>query len=516
MLGAPIIINLTGFESQFPSWYNNLRKSQKVKYKPITWTWDGVVKYMSDVEQWFNDNFGLRNELVKLNSLAYRCLNTSQNRDKYLIGKNGFLFKGNLSNNVVSISTGSTIYGTEELEEYYQYLEGIARYFKSRDIPLYMAIPPNKHTIYSEYLPDFLKMKKPTMYDQILAYEGNPLQIIDLREPLLEAKKKYGDLLYYKSDSHWSKLGAYIGYTCIMKEIEKDFPMLNTLELIKYDVSENTMGGDLAYNANLMNWVEDFSVDLTFDKPLDSLTVFHPAGAVYRTGPDEMIDLLQNAVVKNDEKPLKLLYMRDSFGKNLGYFMHHTFGTVVHLYILSDDTENIDEYIEKYDPDIVLFEFVERYLSLKTIDPVVLFDRDLYEGSETMEKHMGEEILARSNKRYNIQVISSDSNMLIYENISGKGSRWSFEDIACPDGFSLGIMVKLHSPKRTFAKLYYANGSQNLSEANSIRKTLDEGWNDVFFKVKTDSFSGHIRLDLGHKKGIYKLESIELRCLKNP
>ncbi len=514
LLVAPLFANLVSFESQFPGWFNDLRNSQKVKYKSLIWTKDGVVKYLSDLEKWYQDNVGFKNELVKLNSLGYRLLNTSQDRNKYIIGKKDFLFKGNLSNNVVSVSTGEFLYTTEELEDYYSYLGQVVRYFKNKNIPLYIAISPNKHTIYSEHLPEYLEMKQPTLYDQIIAYQRNPYNIIDLRAPMLNAKPAYGDLLFYKADSHWSRMGAYIAYLEIMKIISMDFPQIEILKLNDYDVAEEVQGGDLAYHANMMNWVRDFSVNMIFNHPLDSLQVNNIKGVFIKTGPDELVELSQKAIVKNDNKPLILLYLRDSFGKNLGYFLHHTFGTVVHVYILSGEAEKIDEYIEKYDPDIVLFEFVERYLNKKPLAPELWYAKELIDNSETLLELKGKEIINHSSRQVNFQSIREEKKMIVFENKSRPGPQLHFNEKFCSDSGTLCIMVRIFAPQRTIAKLFYSTlGQKKFNQANSITRKLSNGWNNVLFTLKNNELTGRFRLDPGYHKGIYKLESLEIKCL---
>jgi len=508
-----MLANILSFESKFPGWYNNLRERQKVKYKTIVWSKKGVVNYLSDLEKWYDDNVGFRNEMVKLNSIGYRCLNTSQDKNKYIVGKNDFLFIGDKLKNAVSESTGALIFSAEELQNYYGNLAEVIRYFKSKKIPVYIAIPPNKHTIYSEYLPDYLNLLYPTKYDQIIEYLGNPLNIIDLRAPILNEKAKYDDLMFYKADSHWSKLGAYLGYLEIMKKISADYPQIQVLNLKDFEVIENQQGGDLAYNANLMNWVNDFTINLTLNQPLDSLHWIESNEKFKTTGPDELVTkLFQKVTIKNKKKPFTLLYLRDSFGKNLGYFLHHTFGTVVYVYALSGEADRINKYIEKYSPDIVLFEFVERYLDSPILNPEIWFNKEACDTAESLIKLKGKDILNYTNHRVNFKVIREGKNLIEYENVEWGGSRLYFKKFDLPKVNTFYIMAKIFAPQKTVARLFYSTKREwKYNKENSMSAKLKKGWNNIFFKIDDQEFTGRFRLDPGYNKGTYKLESIELK-----
>ena len=256
-----------------------------------------------------------------------------------------------------------------------------------------------------------------------------------------------------------------------------------------------------------------FSINPTFNQPLDSLHWIINNEKFKTTGPDELVKkLFQKVIIKNKKKPFTLLYLRDSFGKNLGYFLHHTFGTVVYVYTLSGEADRINEYIEKYSPDIVLFEFVERYLDSPVLNPDIWFDKEACDTAKSLIKLKGKDILNYTNRRENFKIIREERNMIMYENMEWGGSQLYFKEFDLPEANTFYIMAKIFAPQRTVARLFYSTKRKwKYNEENSMRVKLGKGWNNIFFKIDDQEFTGRFRLDPGYHKGTYELESIELK-----
>ena len=87
-------------------------------------------------------------------------------------------------------------------------------WLKERGIRLQIVVPPNKQSIYSEYLPEVERKRiGPTPLDVLLEQlrQRDPtLPILDLREPVRAAKSQ--GQLYFKTDTHWNPRGLCVGY----------------------------------------------------------------------------------------------------------------------------------------------------------------------------------------------------------------------------------------------------------------------------------------------------------------
>ena len=73
------------------------------------------------------------------------------------------------------------------------------------------------------------KIEDKTQLDHLLDYLDGEFAhgILDLRHPLLKAKKK--EQLYYRCDTHWNQKGAYIAYENILARISPWFTNEKTL-----------------------------------------------------------------------------------------------------------------------------------------------------------------------------------------------------------------------------------------------------------------------------------------------
>ena len=91
---------------------------------------------------------------------------------------------------------------------------------KKKNIDFIFMVCPDKQSIYFEYMPDYIKRKSiKSGTDIFVEYIKNntDIKVVYPKEELLKYKDKYQ--LYYKYDTHWNNLGAYIGYSELMKSL---------------------------------------------------------------------------------------------------------------------------------------------------------------------------------------------------------------------------------------------------------------------------------------------------------
>ncbi len=109
-------------------------------------------------------------------------------------------------------------------------------WYRLRGIQFLLVMVPNKETVYPEMVPDRLHRGATTHLDQIATYfrsHGEPFAYLDLRAALTEAKEQ--GLVYYRTDSHWTAWGAFVGYREIMKRLTAVLPGLEPLTLEDYE-----------------------------------------------------------------------------------------------------------------------------------------------------------------------------------------------------------------------------------------------------------------------------------------
>ncbi|WP_431156905.1 DHHW family protein [Winogradskyella poriferorum] len=253
-------------------------------------------------------------------------------------GKDGWYYLGNYYSNTLNDHFGNDNFSNIELEKIKQNLLKLDSYFKSQNIKYCIVVPPNKNTIYPEYLP-FQLNKKKTKLDVLKVYlKNSDIPFIDLTQTL--KKHKDSIILYYKTDSHWNSYGAYLGYKKIMDHISNQIE-INSLSLDDYILEKkHEKYGDLTSLLKLR--IKEENIRL----------VNEDLNSNYNKR-DEFLSFIND---KNNSS--KLLMFRDSFANDLIPFFNDTFAETTYIKYY-----NIKEKVLKEkQPDFIIIEVVERDL----------------------------------------------------------------------------------------------------------------------------------------------------------
>lgn len=313
---------------------------------------DTISYYPKAYEDYENDNFGMKNYLVKLNNyINVKLLGTSP-MESVLLGKDGWLYYSKDSNiNMIDDYRGLNLFSEDQLKKISDNLEEQKKWLDSKGIPFILVIAPNKESIYPEHLPDNIKkVQDKTKLDQLVSYlkQNSDVTVIDMRQKLISEKESGS--LYYRTDSHWNQLGAYYAQEEIMKEVTKHFKNIKPKTLEDFTVTKGVgnEGGDLA---KMLSLKKNFKEDIV---------VLNPKVQNKWTSVDKPpYPLEQGVVTENQDKSLpRLLMFRDSFTLNLQPYLSDYFSTAVYQW-----NHNFNpELVEMAKPDIVIHEVVERYI----------------------------------------------------------------------------------------------------------------------------------------------------------
>jgi hypothetical protein len=325
----------------------------------------GIHAIRADFEKYFNDHFGFRNYFVRANSLlAVGVLGTSPTPD-VVIGRDGWLFYnakeegGNLPD-----FYGRSLFPAQRLDTMGKYAAWLQGEMDKRGIQFLIVMAPNKHTIYPEYLPRNVlagrgQRTRADQLDELLAAKG--VDFLDLRETLLKSKGAYPYNLYYKTDTHWNDLGAFIGYRAIMEDIGKRRRDLPILKPEDFTIAQKENGNylDLAGFIGMGGEMEDKTIVMTPKSPYRAVSLapdlsYLPAG-----------DYQSKVFRGGAAKAPKLLMFRDSFIVAPLPFFAESFSNSVYVWQLNVDFNIVD----KEKPDIVILEFVERSAGLALTRP---------------------------------------------------------------------------------------------------------------------------------------------------
>lgn len=321
--------------------------------------YDGTLT--SHLENYFNDRFFGRELYLKIAAFYNDGMSSEVHHEniRAFSGIDNWLFyKGD---NSIELYQNKLLFTDAEYPVIQQNLERKNAWLAEKGIKFYVLYPPNKEDVYSEYLGKGIKKRiRPETdrigltVDYLQQHDASIVPIYPLRN-LLDEKGKTDALLYYKTDTHWSPYGAYIGYEELMKKMVKDFPQLDVLTAEKMDFSKKVKldNGDLAGM---------LGIDLTSE--MQNTWYIEPcprAGWHYKLTAEQQwtennIDYRRTV---NEQGKYKVLVFRDSFTINLLPYLSETFKDV--QYYWTRDMNAYKDVILREKPDIVILESVSRY-----------------------------------------------------------------------------------------------------------------------------------------------------------
>ncbi|MBN2166108.1 MAG: hypothetical protein JW717_07525 [Marinilabiliaceae bacterium] len=342
LLWIPIFVQLTGFENLLVKDFTH--ELATLKKNTIAGRISGD----------FNHNFGLRDFLVKTKSqFCISVLKESPFPHSVVVGKNGWYFLGNSYENVLNKSTGLEHFTNDELCTFVEVFRERLDWLKKHKIDYYFAVAPNKHSVYPEYLPFNLKQRK-TKLDQLVETLDTALnfKVINIRDRLISLKDTTE--LYFLTNSHWNRLGAYYAYCHIMESINEQYPQIKVEDANNYQL--------------LRRWTKREDISMAMQIDIDEYHVafkpkMKPKSVEIKSSNNHSEfnvtnhPLFERRFLK-EGLPYKILVFRDSFFGSMGPFFNENIGECVYIW----QKDFIKEIVLKEKPDIVIHEVCERFL----------------------------------------------------------------------------------------------------------------------------------------------------------
>lgn len=323
--------------------YENREMTQKPKFS------DGYNSFFSAYDNYFNDHMPFRNNLITLNTFLDYFLFDKSSNENVIIGKQGWLFYADKDDgDPVSCYKGTNLLSEEDLSTLAQNCIRQKEYLEQQGKEFVIFIAPNKERIYYDMMP--ARYGSPaTQYQtlQIIEYlrQNTDIRVVYPYAELMEAKNNSSENIYYKTDTHWNYLGGYIGSYSLLKELGINIPKINRPEITIEKTTDSHIG-DLTNMLHLGNYLkpcEDYSVN-GFDS--------HQIKKIKWDLRNELILHAQNA----DQR--KLYVIRDSFASQMSLYVGSQFNYSYWKYLGTYTQEDL----ENQNPDIVVYETVERYV----------------------------------------------------------------------------------------------------------------------------------------------------------
>ena len=275
-----------------------------------------------------------RYRMINLNTSISKLLTggTYMESNEVLLGKDGWLFyKATGDGTPLYDYMGINHFSEEELAKVYDNLVVIGDGVSARGMDVIFMTVPNKEQVYSEYMPDTVdKINDKSRLDELTEYIESKGGLIADRYGYVDTSKvlrAYKDTypLFYRTDTHWTECGSYLALMELRRAMDQRVTPID--EVVFTD--KGGFVGDLAKISGSRDEYSDVN---------------------------PVIDA--SSINDDSTKDQVMLIIGDSFGDAMIHSAKH-FYKEVYWVRLKEYTDELD----RYEPDVVVVECVERYLS---------------------------------------------------------------------------------------------------------------------------------------------------------
>ena len=316
--------------------------------------------FMSQFETYYTDQFPARDWFISVKAAAEVALGKPENNDVFYGGG------GTLYAKVPCPEEG-------EADKRVGYVDKLADNLLAMGVPVYFSLVPNKlNTIGAAG-----NLKDPLVLRPF--YQGEPLALSvnylgeDLWEKAAQTRANWVDLmpafqehirepLFYRTDHHWTSLGAYYGYAELMNALGQTPVSLD--QLTKATVTEDFYG--TTWSSVGAGWIEPDHIDTYVPEEGVTVTVEKGRGpepaSLYN--PEKLEAKDKYAYFLGGNQPLyvlkregsagpKVLVIRDSYSDSLAPFLTLNCSEV-HLFDPRYNRSPIPAYVEQNSIDAVI------------------------------------------------------------------------------------------------------------------------------------------------------------------
>ncbi|MEG1430420.1 MAG: DHHW family protein [Oscillospiraceae bacterium] len=304
------------------------------------------AEFMADFETYVTDQFAGRDAWIALKSTTEKGLGKQENNGVYLCEKDTLISHFKKPDQ-------------ERVTKNYGYVD---KFVQQAGIPVYFSMIPGKVSAWADRLPD--GAPNDDEYAYILRGEQTAAKWIDTYAPLMAHRTED---IYYRTDHHWTTLGAYYGYAAIaegmgLKPVPlKDYTATvqskeffgstfssSGVRWVKPDTIETYVP---AKNAAVVNYfdtkpTDGVLYDLTKLTEKDKYSMF--------LGGNKPLTVIKSTVAPADAP--KLLIIRDSYSDSMAPFLTAHFSEI-HLLDPRYYKISLPTYIQdnKIDEALVLY-----------------------------------------------------------------------------------------------------------------------------------------------------------------
>lgn len=168
---------------------------------------------LDDATNYIADHFALRQEMVTANAMLQTGLLATSPAEDVIYGTDGWLYYAETLDDYQNRATLTD----EEVRQIAQTIADMQAYCEARSAQFVFTIAPNKNSLYPEHMPArYLQSDSPGNYEKLKPLlEEYGVHYADLFTFLSEQD----EILYLKTDSHWTNRGAALAHDFLMETL---------------------------------------------------------------------------------------------------------------------------------------------------------------------------------------------------------------------------------------------------------------------------------------------------------
>lgn len=278
-------------------------------------------EFTADYEKYVSDQFPYRNFWIGVNSDMGRALGQKESNGVYL-GEAGYLIQQ---------------FQPPSKEQVEENAEAIRRFAAAApNLQIYLMLAPTSLTINKEKLPAYAPVgDELASLKQMREALGNAIKFVEVYPALSANRREY---LYYKTDHHWTTLGAYYAYRELCKQMGIVPQAKNEFELRQ--VTDQFYGS--LYSTSGFRHLRPDQIELWLPKDEERVSVEYsgeqqPADSLYAmenlNGKDKYAVFLngnpaQVKITSDQANGRRLLIVKDSYANSLIPFLTKHFSEI--------------------------------------------------------------------------------------------------------------------------------------------------------------------------------------------
>ena len=325
-------------------------------------TWQKLTsgEYAAEINNYFADQFPLRDALVGLKGGTELLFGKGENNG-ILLGRNG-----QLAQRLFDIcSNGETLNDLDTFDPQTVQTAGerLTAVADSLDIPFCAVLTGRSIDVAAQAF-DYPRESGDRLREAMHAAVGEKVSYLDT-VPLLREKYEAGEYVYYRTDHHWTTLGAYYAYTEVMRSFGMEDEIIPMEAFDRQTVATDFYG--TAWSAGGMKTVppdsmefwmlgneSDFAVTADGVKAPLYRTAYLAKKDKYSAFPCGTHDVVTVVKQTGEARPT-LLILKDSFANSMvPFLMQHFDLAVLNLSSAKADHTNLTESVSLYGADYAL------------------------------------------------------------------------------------------------------------------------------------------------------------------